>query len=365
MIKKMLTYGLVILFAVFIIVTSYHVSVQAGRKPKGERLERILKSKNYQQGIFQNKQETNMDRPPIEGIKEMMKKKADQRPSQPLPTLPIDKNRYQNSTSDETLITWLGHSTILIKMNGVTILTDPVFSVRASLFQHLGPKKFDYSCEYSLEDLPTVDVVLLSHDHYDHLDYTAIKFLKNKVIKFITPLGVGSHLELWGVDSTKIEEYDWWEKASFQGIEFTATPGRHFTGRLFSDRFKTLWCGWAIKSDKNNLFFSGDSGYFDGFKTIGEKLGPFDLSFLECGQYSKYWPYIHMMPEESVQAGVEVKSNLIMPIHWGKFKLSIHTWFEPPTRFTKKAAELGIEAVTPKIGQTFSLTEIPTEAWWN
>lgn len=364
MIKNMLITG-IILVVVIIAINGYILSMRSGRKPKGERLEKILQSENFREGIFQNVEETNMDRPPFEGIREMMKKKADQRPSGSLPSLPIDLSRYKNASDDETLITWLGHSTVLIKINGVTIITDPVFSIRASMFQFLGPKKFDYSCDYYLEDLPPVDVVLLSHDHYDHLDFRAIKFFKDKASKFIMPLGVGAHLEHWGVDASKIEENDWWEAGNYSGVEFTATPGRHFTGRLFTDRFKTLWCGWGIKSEKHNLYFSGDSGYFKGFKTIGEQLGPFDFSMMECGQYSKYWPTIHMMPEESVEAAMDVKSKMAMPMHWGKFKLSIHTWFEPPTRFIKKAAELNLEVASPKIGETFSLDEVSATRWWN
>lgn len=342
-----------------------HISVEMGRKPKGERLERILKSENYQNEVFQNTEETLMDRPPYEGIKEMMKKREGQKPAKALPTLPIDKKRYEHSDSAETLMTWLGHSTLLIKTNGVIILIDPVFSNRASLFQRVGPKKFDYSQDYTYADLPEIDIVLLTHDHYDHLDSRAIMHYKSKVKKFIMPLGVGAHLEHWGVAKEKIEEYDWWEKTTFMGVEFTATPGRHFTGRLFSDRFKTLWCGWAIKSENSNIYFSGDSGFFKGFKTIGEKLGPFDFAFMECGQYSKYWPAIHMMPEESLQAALDVKSSVAMPVHWGKFKLSIHNWNEPPIRFLQRATEIGLKVATPKIGQTFSLKDIPSQPWWN
>ena len=361
----MLATVLLVIITFIIAINLYIVSVRSGKKPQGERLARIINSDNFQKGIFQNVEETNMERPPFEGIKEMMKKNPDQKPSKPIITLPINVERYKNSPADEVLITWLGHSTVLIRINGITVITDPVFSKRASMFQFLGPKKFNYTNEYALEDLPPVDVVLVSHDHYDHLDFQAIKFFKDKAKKFITPLGVGAHLEHWGINSEKISECNWWEETSFHGIEFTATPGRHFTGRLFSDRFKTLWCGWAIKTEKNNVYFSGDSGYFKGFKDIGEKFGPFDISFVECGQYSKYWPYIHMMPEESVQAALDVKSKLAMPMHWGKFKLSIHTWFEPPTRFVEKATELNLKVASPKIGQTFSLAEVLTEQWWD
>jgi L-ascorbate metabolism protein UlaG (beta-lactamase superfamily) len=364
MIKRMILISILIVVVSFLIYTLVTLSIQKGRKPKGERLERIMNSENYQQEVFRNKDETNMDRPPIEGIKQMMKKGVDRNPTAPLKTIAIDTARYNQSDSNETLITWLGHSTMLIKINGLTIITDPVFSKRASMFQFIGPQKFAYSCTYKFSDLPKIDIVLLSHDHYDHLDYGSIRYLKDKADRFIMPLGVGSHLEHWGVNPTKIEEYDWWEKATISGVEFTATPGRHFTGRMISDRFKTLWCGWAIKSEKNNFYFSGDSGYFDGFEKIGEKLGPFDFSFVECGQYSQYWPFIHMMPEESVQAAIDVKSKVAMPIHWGKYKLSIHAWYEPPTRFTAKAKAENLAVVTPQIGQTFTLNDIPNEQWW-
>lgn len=363
--KKMVLVIVLIAIVLMISANIYVVKKRSGRKPKGERLTRIINSDNYQNGIFQNTDETNMERPPMDGIKEMMKSKPDQKPSLPIHTEAIDLNKYKNFLGEEVLISWLGHSTILMKMNNVTIIADPVFSKRASMFEFIGPKKFDFTCEYSLQDLPQIDVVLITHDHYDHLDYQAIKFLNKTAKKFIVPLGVGAHLEHWGVDSSRIMECDWWEEAAFMGLTFTATPGRHFSGRLISDRFKTLWCGWALKSANHNLYLSGDSGYFGGFKEIGERLGPFDFSFMECGQYSKYWPYIHMMPEESVQAAIDVKSKIAMPIHWGKFKLSIHSLYEPPTRFARKADEVGLKISTPKIGQTFSLKELPTGAWWN
>ena len=253
---------------------------------------------------------------------------------------------------------------MLMKINGITLITDPVFSKRASLFQFIGPKKFAYTHEFKISELPPVDLVLLSHDHYDHLDCKVIKALKDKADKFIMPLGVGSHLERWGVDPSKIVELDWWENINYKGITLTAAPGRHFTGRLFNDRFKTLWCGWSIRGKEKRIYFSGDSGYFEGFKEIGEKLGPFDLSFIECGQYSKYWPTIHMAPEESVQAAIDLRSKQAVPIHWGKFKLSIHPWNEPPARFIKKANEENLNVGTPKIGEVFTLNKLPQNEWW-
>lgn len=354
---------ILILLIGIIVLSTFSLIKQKGAKPSGKRLERIEKSVLYANGIFQNTQDPKMDKIPFEGIKEMLKKGIDRTPSKVIETRKLDLERFINSGSDETLIAWLGHSSFLLKMNGVVILVDPVLSERASMFRFLGPKKFNYSCDYAVDDLPEIDLVLLSHDHYDHLDYHVINALKNKVGMFVTPLGVGAHLEYWGVDSSKIKEAEWWDTISFGNIEFTATPGLHFTGR-FTDRFKTLWCGWAMKSTTNNIYYSGDSGYFDGFKEIGEKLGPFDFALMECGQYSKYWPMIHMMPEESVQAALDVNTKVAMPIHWGKFKLSIHAWYESPNRFLAKANEEKLEVSIPKIGQVFSIDEKPLDLWW-
>lgn len=353
---------------IFLLILSVFIFVnrtsQTGQKPSGERLLRIEKSPNFDGKNFQNTVPTKMDAPPFAAFREMMKKVPARIPQAPIQTNAINLSLYNSAKPDEVIVTWLGHSTALIKINGTTILIDPVFSRRASLFQFVGPKKFEYTNKFELNNLPPIDLVLLSHDHYDHLDYKTIKALKDKTEKFIMPLGVGSHLERWGVDTSKIIELDWWEQSIFNGLTLTATPGRHFTGRFFNDRFKTLWCGWSIAGNNKRIYFSGDSGYFDGFKEIGEKLGPFDLTMIECGQYSQYWPAIHMSPEESVHAAIDVQSKKAMPIHWGKFKLSIHNWNEPPARFLNKANELGLKVITPLIGQTFSIDENPNDEWW-
>lgn len=360
----MIISGIVVLLLTVGVLVTTKVTVQKGKVPTGRRLNVIKESVNYQEPFFQNVEDTNMDKPPIEGIKEMMKKGTDRAPEKSLNTLPIDLGMFENATSNETLICWLGHSTFLVKTGGINILVDPVFSKRASVLQWVGPKRFDYSCTYSLDDLPEIDLVLISHDHYDHLDCAAIKGLKDKVDAFYMPLGVGAHLEHWKVDPLKIHELDWWDSFEFKGVKFTATPGRHFTGRFLNDRFKTLWCGWAIKSANHNVYYSGDTGYFNGFSEIGERLGPFDFALMECGQYSKYWANIHMFPEESANAAVEVKSKLAMPIHWGKFKLSIHAWYESPQRFLKQAEQNKLEVALPEIGEVFSIEKAPQKEWW-
>lgn len=354
-----------LLLGVLIVLMIYkHLNFETGRKTSPLRIKKMQSSRQFQNGVFVNTIATNMERPPWEGIREMMKKRSNQRPEKPVQTLPINAVMISQANADETLITWLGHSSLLIKTGGLTLLSDPVFNKRASLFQALGPKKFDYTHNYALDQLPSVDVVLLTHDHYDHLEASTMVALKDRVKLFVCPLGVGSRLEHWGVAPEKIKELDWWEQIEYQGIVLTATPGRHFSGRLLNDRMASLWCGWAILSEHSNIYLSGDSGYFDGFKEVGEKLGPFDLGLMECGQYSQYWPTIHLFPEESVQAAIDAGCKAAMPIHWGKFKLSIHAWNESPERFKQKADELGLPVALPRIGETFNLEMLPVDPWW-
>jgi L-ascorbate metabolism protein UlaG (beta-lactamase superfamily) len=335
-----------------------------GKKPAGEKLEKVSQSDNFRDGYFQNPVTTLMERPPFEALREMMKRGGGRLPVQAIETLPIDTERYINSASGEVLITWLGHSSFLMRIEGVNLLIDPVLSTRASMSRFMGPKMFDYSHKHTIDEFPPIDLVLLTHDHYDHLDYDLIKQLGSKVKQLFVPLGVGSHLEHWGIDASKVMEFDWWDEVDFNGLKLTATPGRHFTGRTINDRFKTLWCGWAIKGKGHNLYYSGDSGYYNGFKTIGERLGPFDFAMVECGQYSRFWPNIHLMPEESVQVAIDVNSSMAMPMHWGKFRLSQHNWNEPPMRFTAAAREHNLQAVIPVIGQTFTLSNAPLGDWW-
>jgi L-ascorbate metabolism protein UlaG (beta-lactamase superfamily) len=362
--KKLMIILIVLFLLVGTIILYFRLAPQLGGKAEGKRLERIIASPNFKNNYFQNPVITTMDIPPMKVFKDFFSKGIDRNPSKLIETLPINKGIYDKANVDEVIITWLGHSTLLIKTGGITILTDPVFSKRASMTSFFGPKKFNYTVDYKLEELPPVDIVIISHDHYDHLDYQAIKYLKKTVKKFFMPLGVGSDFERWGVDPEKIVELDWWKSVKYDNLELVATPTRHFTGRKLNDRFKTLWCGWVIKTDKKSLYFSGDSGYWDGFKEIGEKYGPFDFTMIECGQYSPYWPFIHMAPEESVQAAIDLKSKAAMPIHWGKFRLSLHSRYEPPTRFKAKAELENLLITIPKIGETFSLENLPKSVWW-
>ena len=207
--------------------------------------------------------------------------------------------------------------------------------------------------------------MILSHDHYDHLDYPTIKALNDKVDRFYIPLGVGAHLEEWGVQPDQITELNWWDEIEFQGLNLALTPTRHFSGRGFGDRFKTLWGSWVIIGSNKRMYFSGDSGYFPGFKEIGEKYGPFDLTFMECGAYNEGWSEIHMFPEETAQAHLDVKGKLLMPIQWGKFDLALHPWKESVNRLAEKAKAESIPLFTPQVGQMVSLSDSSDlDSWW-
>ncbi len=252
-------------------------------------------------------------------------KPDDSVPRQPVPVYAVMRS---DLLAAPDLSLWrLGHSTLLFKINGQFWLTDPVFSERASPFQFLGPKRF-HAPPITIDELPPITGVILSHDHYDHLDYAAIQKLAPKVEHFITPLGVGDRLIGWGVPAAKVQQFDWWQGTTIGGLQLVATPAQHFSGRGLSDGNSTLWASWVLiagqGADPIRIFFSGDTGYFDGFKAIGERFGPFDLTLIETGAYNADWPDIHMHPEESLQAHLDVKGRRLFPIHNGTFDLSLH-----------------------------------------
>jgi L-ascorbate metabolism protein UlaG (beta-lactamase superfamily) len=241
-----------------------------------------------------------------------------------------------------------------------------MFSQSPSPNALFGPKRYSKDLPLDLDKLPFVDIVILSHDHYDHLDYESIKKLKGKVGAFYTPLGVGNHLIKWGIDKEKVTQLNWWESVQVGNIKLVCTPARHFSGRGILERSTTLWASWIIKGVKDNIYFSGDSGYDKHFKEIGDKYGPFDISLMECGQYHQDWKAIHMFPEETAQASVDLKSKLVLPMHWAGFTLSLHDWTDPIERVIKKSKELNLNITTPKIGQSIILgsDSYPKEKWW-
>ena len=358
----------ILAFLIALAITTYFFMRQKsfGRLPSGKRLERISKSPNFRDGIFQNVVETKMltdDASYPRMLKDFFFGQVPGR--EPGDTLPSLKTDLKSLSRDEPSLVWFGHSSYLITINGVRILADPVFSERASPVQYMGSKAYPVVNPYTIKDFPDIDVVVISHDHYDHLDYGTIQYLSDKVKVFCVGLGVGEHLEYWGVDPSKIREFDWWEGAEvLPGLELTATPARHFSGRGFT-RFKTLWASFVVKTGGKTLFIGGDSGYDVSFKNIGDKFGPFDLVMLECGQYGAQWPFIHMMPEQTVQASVDLKAKVLLPVHWGKFTLANHPWKEPVERATKHAESLGMKITTPLIGEVLKLDSVASwERWW-
>ena len=259
-----------------------------------------------------------------------------------------------------------------MKTEGLVVMTDPVFN-RASPLPSFNSKSksnffngkpFIFENPVVIDDLPKVDVVIISHDHYDHLDSKAIKDLSNQVDQFFVPLGVGAHLERWGVNKNRITEYDWYDSKDYKNIKFTFAPSLHFSGRGVTNGNSTLWGSWMIKSKTLSAYFSGDGGYSETFKKLGNEYGPFDIAFIENGAYNVDWSNVHMFPDEAVQASIDLKAQVLFPIHWSKFDLSVHPWDEPIIRITKEAEKKNVNIATPMIGEVFELSSIPKKPWW-
>ena len=349
-------------FLVLTIVLFMTFAPQVGQKPKGERLERISKSSNYGEDQFVNLLPTGMGNfsDMLSLLPEYFAKRAFS-PADPIPTA-FDTEQAKQDTN--IFITWYGHSSFLIEIDEKRILVDPMFSESPTPFG-VGSSRFDYEEGIPIDDIDHLDAIVISHDHYDHLDYKTIKILKGRSKAFVTPLGVGSHLERWGVDSSKITELDWWQETSLGGIRLVACPSRHFSGRGLTDRNATQWASWVFSGEHGKVYFSGDGGYGPHFKEVGERFGPFDIGLMECGQYNEHWAQIHMMPEESVRAGMEVRAKTIMPVHWGAFQLALHEWKDPIVRFTSEAELQGQDYIHPVIGERFEVGKDQQKArWW-
>lgn len=284
---------------------------------------------------------------------------------EPLKGLPVLKPNLAEFLvkSDEIKVIWFGHSTFMLNLRGTIILVDPILSPYSSPLMFT-VKRFQEP-PLSMDELPHIDYILISHDHYDHLDMPTIKYFQEKDTKFMVPLGVGAHLKGWGIEGSRITEFDWWQEKSFNGLKIVCTPAQHFSGRSYYDKNSTLWSSWIIEDGLHRIYFSGDSGYNSHFKKIGDKYGPFDVAFLENGQYAKAWKEAHLMPGEGVDAFYDLKAKVYFPVHWGAFKLSLHPWYEPIQIMYKYAMDRHFPIIAPKIGEIVNIDEnYQTKPWW-
>ncbi|RYY63096.1 MAG: MBL fold metallo-hydrolase [Chitinophagaceae bacterium] len=324
----------------------------------------IPQSDHYHRERFVNLSNTPMMAKGVSMLKvmrAMMRRPKLSRPQHPLPFVRTD---LRNPPAGKPTVTWFGHSSYLIQFRGYNILVDPVFSGYASPVAGF-VKAFEGSNEYQPSDFPPIDLMVITHNHYDHLDKGTIRKFSSTTKRFLTGLGVGRDLAAAGVDPSLIEESDWWEEYSpAEGIRLQCTPARHFSGRGLV-RGGSLWSSFALNFYGHNIFIGGDSGYDTFFTTIGERCGPFELAILECGQYDQFWPDIHMMPEQTALAATQLRAAALLPVHWGKFTLANHVWDEPVKRVLVAAAGLQLPVVTPMIGERFMVGgPYPAKPWW-
>ena len=324
-------------------------------------------SDNWRDGCFQNLEHTTLggnlfDFPRV--IYKQLTNRSIRQPQRPLPIQPFDRAAFI-APSEECKFIWYGHSVVLLRMQGKTLLIDPMLGPDTSPIAPIPTKRFSENTLDLIDDFPEIDLMLITHDHYDHLDYSSIQKLKQKTKRYFVALGVKRHLVSWGVKADSITEFDWWTVRDFENINITFTPTRHFSGRGLTDRFKTLWGGWALKSTKEKIWFSGDGGYGKHFKEVGRKEGPFDFAFMECGQYNDDWHPIHLFPEEAVQAAMDAGVKKAMPVHWAGFALSYqHTWQEPANVFMEAAIENQLDYAIPALGELRQISSVMQEEWW-
>jgi len=337
-----------------------------GGRLKKRHKEAYSRSKNWNGKQFDNLVETTMDMslktmPGL--IKAQFTDTKVRTPEKPIPIIPFDETKW-NSEPEKPKFIWYGHSVGLLQIGGKNILIDPMLGSDASPIAPIKTKRFSENSLDVIDLLPKIDAVLLTHDHYDHIDLKSVKKLMPKVNKWFVGLGIGRHLERWKIPSSQITEFDWWQELEFDDVKITYTPSRHFTGRGPFDRQQTLWGGWAFKTSEHNIYWSGDGGYGEHFKEIGSRLGPFDHAFMENGQYNELWRQIHLHPEESVQAALDAGAKVATPVHWAGFSLALHPWKEPIDRFTAEAALKGLELSAPKIGEIVLIGNESNQGWW-
>lgn len=335
-----------------------------GGRVDGARLARAQRSPQWVGDGFANRL-TRIDGPAGRATREFFFGGSDYRsPDAPVVPLRSRGADYAVPPASGLRVTWLGHSTMLLEIDGRRLLIDPVWGERASPFTFLGPKRF-FPPPLPLDELPELDAVVISHDHYDHLDMPTVKALVARGVRWIVPLGVGAHLASWGVPDERITELDWWDDVQVSGITVTATPARHFSGRGLGDGDRTLWAGWAFAGPSRRAFYSGDTALHDEFIAIGERLGPFDLTMIEAGAYDALWADVHLGPEQAVLAHRLVRGDVMLPVHWGMFDLALHGWTEPMERVLVAADSQGVRVAAPRPGEMVEPAALaPPTRWW-
>jgi L-ascorbate metabolism protein UlaG (beta-lactamase superfamily) len=337
-----------------------------GAPPAGTRLARMMASPNHRGGVFVNSQPTHVLGLAESGslFSEFLFGGQQRTPLQPLPILTGTATAVSRPPASGLRITWLGHSSLLVEIDGTRVLTDPVFAERASPSTLIGPARF-HAPPASVADLGELDAVVISHDHYDHLDMKTIQELALTRARFFVPLGVGAHLERWNISPARIEEHGWWQESRVGGVRLIATPARHFSGRALTDRDRTLWASWTLVGPAHRVYFSGDTGPMPEFVEIGKRFGPFDVALLEVGAYNEKWGDIHLGPRKALSAFRELRAKRLIPVHWGTFNLAFHAWMEPAETLHALARKEKITLLTPRIGESLEPTRgAATEPWW-
>jgi L-ascorbate metabolism protein UlaG (beta-lactamase superfamily) len=340
-----------------------------GGSVAGERLARAQASPQYRGGHFENviPKTPRTTAQSLEYLKLQMLGDEVRTPPPPCPPV-VRPNRedFSKPVTPGLRAIWFGHASVYLEVDGARIMVDPMLSEYASPLARVGPKRF-HPAPLPLEQLPKMDAVLISHDHYDHLDMETTRHLAKVGSHFLVPLGIGAHLERWGVPASQVTELDWWQSADIRGVKFTSAPVRHYSGRGLRDGNATLWSSWSIAGPAHRVYFSGDTGFGEHFREIGERLGPFDLSMLKIGSYGpgQNWLDIHMDPEQAVEGHILLKAKRMLPVHWGTFNLAFHAWDEPIKRAVAAARTRGVDIVTPRLGEVFSAdAAFNSTSWW-